>query len=169
LAYLDDEQGLVEAARAISALTHHNPDNGNACMLWCCAIRHAILTGDLDARVGLKHLDAAERSRWSALLDAAEQSRPADFTKNGWVVEALQGAWSAVATTPVPEEDPACRLAQQRCFRLVADQVDLDEPRPPSSQSAQVRIGIWDLSRDPGLVWLRPTRGRLRSEPGGGR
>lgn len=40
----------------------------------------------------------------AALLDATEQSRPADFTKNGWVVEALQGV-VAISTTPVPEED----------------------------------------------------------------
>jgi hypothetical protein len=33
-----------------------------------------------------------------------------------------------------------------------------------SSQSAQVRIGIWDFSNDPGLVWDRPrTVNRARS------
>jgi hypothetical protein len=45
----------------------------------------------------------------AALLDATEQSRPADFTKNGWVVEALQGV-VAISTTPVPEEDPAAKV-----------------------------------------------------------
>jgi ADP-ribosyl-[dinitrogen reductase] hydrolase len=121
LACLDDEQGLVEAARAISALTHHDPDNGNACVLWCCAIRHAILTGDLDVRTGLKHLDAEERARWSALLDTAEQLRPADFTKNGWAVEALQAAWSAIATTPVPKEDSAAKVFRADHLRLALE------------------------------------------------
>ena len=51
LAYLDDEAALVEAARAISELTHHDPDAGDACVLWCTAIRHAILTGELEARM----------------------------------------------------------------------------------------------------------------------
>ena len=45
LAYLDDEAALVEAARAVSELTHYDPDAGDACVLWCLAIRHAILTG----------------------------------------------------------------------------------------------------------------------------
>src|SRR5664279_1451580 len=42
LAYLDDDVALVEAARAISALTHYDPDACDACALWCCAIRHAV-------------------------------------------------------------------------------------------------------------------------------
>ncbi|MCV7260878.1 ADP-ribosylglycohydrolase family protein [Mycobacterium shimoidei] len=121
LAYLDDEKGLVEAARAISALTHHDPDNADACVLWCCAIRHAIMTGELDVRIGLDHLDPGQRARWSALLDAAEQSRPSDFTNNGWVVEALQAAWSAIATTPVPQEDPAAKVFRADHLRLALE------------------------------------------------
>ncbi|WP_348536337.1 ADP-ribosylglycohydrolase family protein [Mycobacterium sp. OTB74] len=39
LAYLDDEAALVEAARAVSELTHFDPDAGDACVLWCLAIR----------------------------------------------------------------------------------------------------------------------------------
>ena len=57
LAYLDDEAALVEAARAVSELTHYDPEAGDACVLWCLAIRHAILTGELDARIGLQHID----------------------------------------------------------------------------------------------------------------
>ena len=39
----------------------------------------------------------------------------------------------------------------------MADEVDLDEARAYSSlHSAQVRIGIWDLSNVPGLVCERP-------------
>jgi ADP-ribosyl-[dinitrogen reductase] hydrolase len=36
---------------------------------------------------------------WAARLEHAEQHFPADFAHNGWVVEALQGAWSAIAGT----------------------------------------------------------------------
>ncbi len=107
LAYLDDELGLVEAARAISELTHYDPDAGDACVLWCCAIRHAILTGLLDARIGLQHVDADRHDKWASLLDVAEKSRPADFASNGSVVEAMQAAWSAITTTPIPQDDPA--------------------------------------------------------------
>ena len=107
LTYLDDEDGLVEAATSISALTHFDPEAGEACVLWCLAIRHAVLTGELDVRVGLHRFDASRRDLWAGRLDVAEASQPADFANNGWVVEALQGAWSAIATTPVPADEPA--------------------------------------------------------------
>ena len=61
LAYLDDEAALVEAARAVSELTHYDPEAGDACVLWCLAIRHAVLTGELDVRIGLQHIDADRR------------------------------------------------------------------------------------------------------------
>ncbi|WP_167043489.1 ADP-ribosylglycohydrolase family protein [Salinibacterium sp. ZJ454] len=99
LAYLDDPAALAEAARAISDLTHYEADAGDACVLWTLAIRHAILTGELDVRVGLDALPGERRDRWAVLFDEAEQKTPADFVRNGWVVEALQGAWSAIAGT----------------------------------------------------------------------
>ena len=91
LVYLDDEAALVEAARAVSELTHYDPEAGDACVLWCCAIRHAVLTGALDARIGLQHILSERRDLWAARLDPAQKAQPSDFTNNGWVVEALQG------------------------------------------------------------------------------
>jgi ADP-ribosyl-[dinitrogen reductase] hydrolase len=102
LAYLDDPSGLAEAAMALSKFTHFDPVAGEACVLWSLAIRHAVLTGELDARVGFSHLPAHRRDQWGARLDVAEASQPPDFSKNGWVVEALQAAWCAIATAPVP-------------------------------------------------------------------
>jgi ADP-ribosyl-[dinitrogen reductase] hydrolase len=121
LAYLDDEAALVEAARAVSELTHHDPEAGDACVLWCCAIRHAILTGELDARIGLRHIDADPRDLWASRLDAAEASEPSDFTNNGWVVEALQAAWSAITTTRVPQDDPVAGVFRVDHLRLAID------------------------------------------------
>lgn len=121
LAYLDDEGAMVEAARAISELTHFDPDAGDACVLWCSAIRHAVLTGELDVRVGLRHLASERREMWSTRLDAAEAGRPAEFPSNGWVVSALQAAWSAIATTPVPEDDPASEQFRADHLRLSLD------------------------------------------------
>ena len=123
LAYLDDEDAMVEAARAISELTHFEPDAGDACVLWCSAIRHAVLTGELDVRVGLHHLEAGRRDTWAKRLDDAESAPPASFPNNGWVVTALQAAWSAIATTPVPVDD-------SRSWRF---------PRRPSSVGARRR------------------------------
>ena len=97
LAYLNDPAGLAEAARAISDLTHFDEDAGDACVLWCLAIRHAILTGEADVRVGLSALVPDRAALWSDRIDDAETKQPRDFTKNGWVVEALQAAWSAIA------------------------------------------------------------------------
>jgi len=96
LAYLDDPQRLAEAARAISDLTHFEEDAGDACVLWCLAIRHAILTGELDARVGLSALSLDRAALWADRIADAETKQPRDFTKNGWVVEAFQAAWSAI-------------------------------------------------------------------------
>ena len=92
----------MEAARAVSELTHYDPEAGDACVLWSCAIRHAILTGLLDARIGLQYIDSDRRDLWTTRLEVAEVSQPSDFKNNGWVVEALQAAWSAITTTPIP-------------------------------------------------------------------
>jgi ADP-ribosyl-[dinitrogen reductase] hydrolase len=116
LAYLENEPGLVDAARSISALTHHDPEAADACVLWCLAIRHAVRTGLLDVRVGLPYIDTSRRDRWTSRIDDAEAARPADFTRNGWVVEAFQAAWSAIATTPVPSDD--AQAGQFRCDHL---------------------------------------------------
>ncbi len=121
LAYLDDEAALVEAARLVSDLTHADPEAGDACVLWCLAIRHAILTGLLAARIGLQHIDIDRRDLWASRLAVAEASQPSDFASNGWVVEALQAAWSAIATTPVPQDDPAKSVFRVDHLRLALD------------------------------------------------
>lgn len=121
LAYLDDEDAMVQAARGISELTHFDPDAGDACVLWCSAIRHAVLTGELDVRIGLGHIDSGRRELWLARLDAAETSRPADFPNNGWVVTALQAAWSAIATTPMPTDDSAAGTFRADHLRMALD------------------------------------------------
>ncbi|WP_029106751.1 ADP-ribosylglycohydrolase family protein [Mycobacterium sp. URHD0025] len=99
LAYLDDEDAMVEAARAISGLTHFDPEAADAAVLWCCAIRHAVLTSELDVRIGLHHINSNRRELWSERIEHAEGSRPADIPNNGWVVAAFQAAWSAISTT----------------------------------------------------------------------
>lgn len=122
LAYLDDEAGLVAAARSISELTHYDPDAGDACVLWCTAIRHAVLTGQLDVRTGLAHLDAARRDLWSQRLDEAENTQPSTYSRNnGWVVAALQGAWSAIAGVDIPDEDPAVEVFRADHLRLALE------------------------------------------------
>lgn len=108
LAYLHDPDGLIEAAHAVSALTHFDPEAGEACALWCLAIRHAVLNGTFDGlRAALDTLPADRAAVWAARLDEAKTHPPAHFTRNGWVVQALQAAWSAISHTPVPDDNPA--------------------------------------------------------------
>ena len=117
LAYLDDADGLVEAATVLSQLTHPHPDAVEACVIWSLGIRHAVLHGTFDGvRQALDRLPADRADVWAARLDEAEHNPPAYFDRNGWVVQALQGAWSAITRTPVPELDPA--LEQYPCDHL---------------------------------------------------
>jgi ADP-ribosyl-[dinitrogen reductase] hydrolase len=120
LAYLDDPGGLAEAALAVSALTHFDRSAGEACVLWSLAIRHAILTGELDARAGLGYLPARTVDVWAARLVEAERSRPRDFSRNGWVVEALQAAWCAIVHRPYsdPGADPRPGVCDSDLLRL---------------------------------------------------
>ena len=119
LAYLDREPAeLMAAAGELSALTHVEDDAREACGLWCVAIREAVLTGTLDIRTGLALLPADRAALWLERIDTAESSRPRDFAKNGWVVEALQGAWSAIATTHAGGDGPAhVRAALEEAVR----------------------------------------------------
>lgn len=99
LAFLDDAAACVDAAGAISDLTHHDERAREACRLWSFAIRHAVLTGTLDGvRLYLSEAEASTNDYWSPLLDIAETGTPADFPKNGWVVHALQTSWWAITT-----------------------------------------------------------------------
>ena len=107
----EEEAALMRAAGAVSALTHWDRDAREACGIWCIAIRHVVLTGTLDIRRALNrpslfsegvsegHDDGEVSKRvelWNERLNAAESSLPNHFVKNGWVVQALQGAWSAI-------------------------------------------------------------------------
>ncbi|RVW08192.1 ADP-ribosylglycohydrolase family protein [Prescottella agglutinans] len=100
LAYLDDAEGCVRAARAIGLLTHHDERAVEACEMWTHAIRHAVLHGTFDGVRGyLDGASAGTRGYWAPLLDTAERGTPADFPNNGWVVDALLTAWWAITTT----------------------------------------------------------------------
>lgn len=107
LAYLPDPVGLVQAAHALSSLTHHDREAGEACALWSLAIRHAVLYGTFDGlRAAVAELPTDRARVWSGRLDEAQAHPPSQFRLNNWVVQAVQGAWSAIARTPVPQ-DPA--------------------------------------------------------------
>lgn len=105
LAYLDDPAGLAAAARRVSDLTHYDPDTGDACALWSLAIRHAIVTGELELRAGIGQLSAQRRERWLGLIADAEGRHPRHYeSRSGWVVASLQAAWAAVTGAATYQE-----------------------------------------------------------------
>lgn len=99
-ARLWDPDGLTELARVYSDLTHGDPEAADACVLWNHAQRHAILHGEFDLEAGLDRLPIERQGMWADRIRTAEAGEPGDFTNNGWVVGALQCAWSAITTTP---------------------------------------------------------------------
>ena len=100
LAHLGDADDLALAARAMSTLTHQNIFAIDACVLWTLAIDHAIRTGELvGPQVGLLMIDEHRRSQWEHWIDESETLDPRSFNPNGYVVTALQAAWSAIYST----------------------------------------------------------------------
>lgn len=102
LAYLDDPDAVAEAAHKVSALTHPDRRALEACVLWSLAIRHAVVTGEIDPYAGLGWLRFDSMLWWKGELKAAETLPPSTYAPNGYVVNALLAAWAAIAQTPEP-------------------------------------------------------------------
>ncbi|MCK0112486.1 ADP-ribosylglycohydrolase family protein [Ornithinimicrobium sp. F0845] len=96
LTRLEDREATTSAARAVAELTHADPLAGDSCVLWCEAIRVAVLEGRLDLTGGLDLLPGERRDQWASWIDEAETKAPGTFRNNGFTVVALQAAWSAI-------------------------------------------------------------------------
>ncbi len=133
LVHLDDRDRLAEAARAVARLTHGDPLAGDSCVLWCEAIRVAVLEGRFAVTDGLDLLPESRRAQWRAWLEDAldvdrNRSEPvpgARFRPNGFTVTALQAAVAAIVTTEVPEQMP-CRHLQLALHNAVRIGDDTD-------------------------------------------
>ncbi|MFD6967143.1 ADP-ribosylglycohydrolase family protein [Streptomyces sp. NPDC059949] len=122
LRYLDDPTDMVKAVTLISSLTHSDPECVEACILWCSGIRTAVLDGSFDGvRQGLQLLPADRRELWAGRLDEAEANPPHHWPSNGYVVTALQAAWSAITRTPVPELAPERGSFPAQHFQLATE------------------------------------------------
>ena len=100
LSALGNDALIAATARAISALTHAHQDAQDACVLWSIAIDRAIRLGSLEGpRAGLSQLSLEQATKWTQWIDEAETQDPQTFSPNGYVVTALQAAWSAIVQT----------------------------------------------------------------------
>ena len=119
LAHLGDPEGIAAAARLVSDLTHAETDAGDACVLWCLAIDHAVATGALDVAVGLAALPVERQDVWAQRIEEAQAHPCTHFDRNGWVVHAFQAAWSAIHATR--SHDEPLRSALEMCVRAGGD------------------------------------------------
>lgn len=181
LAHLHDSpEVLRDAAIAVSDLTHADPVAGEACAIWSLAIRHAVLYASFEGlRTALAYLPADRAAWWAERLDDAERRPPREFRHNGWVVEALQAAWSAITRTPVPEDDPANDSFAAHHYRAVVEAAvrggeDTDTVAAIAGALAGARWGVtavpwrwrrilhgWPGLRSPDLVALGVQAARL--------
>ena len=154
LAHLDDADAAAGAARLVGDLTHHDERAVDACVLWTLAVRHAVVHGQLDVRVGLASLDAESAAQWRTWLDEAESREPASFSPNGFVVTALQAAWSAIVHTPVPDDDPPRHLAD-----ALESAIRVGDDTDTVAAIAGALLGArWGLSAIP-TEWLEALHG----------
>jgi len=109
LAHLRDPHALVQAAMAVSDLTHGDQLAAEACAIWCLGIRTTVLLGGFEQLENLVGYlpDEASQIRWAGYLRDAESNPPKSFSPNGWVVSALQAALSAIRHTPIPPWKPS--------------------------------------------------------------
>ncbi|MEU6476102.1 ADP-ribosylglycohydrolase family protein [Streptomyces sp. NPDC047017] len=162
LAHLGDPAAMAEAAVAVSALTHPDPDCADACVLWCSGVRTAVLEGHFGGvRAGIELLPVERRALWAERLDEAEARPPHHFSPNGWVVTALQAAWSAISRTPVPELDPAEGRYPAQQLRLALEAaVRAGNDTDTVAAIAGALLGArWGCSGVP-LEWQRAVHGR---------
>lgn len=110
LAYLADPDTLVTTASELAAVAHRPAQIGEACALWGLAIRHGVLTGELDACVGLGGLPVAVQDRWAQRLAEAEAG-PIEIGAGGaGSGHTVAVAWSTIMRTPVLVYDPEQHL-----------------------------------------------------------
>ncbi|MDR3083113.1 MAG: ADP-ribosylglycohydrolase family protein [Streptomyces sp.] len=161
LAYLDDVDAMIRATTMISSLTHSDPECIEACILWCSGIRTAVLEGTFDGvRAGIALLPEDRQKVWHARLDEAEANPPHHWERNGYVVTALQAAWSAITGTPVPELAPERGSFPAQHFQLATEAaVRAGNDTDTVAAIAGALLGArWGVSAIP-LAWQQAVNG----------
>lgn len=126
LSALHDREQVARAAAAVCALTHADPAAIETCVLWCEAVRVAVVEGRFDLAGGLDLLPEGSRAVWAERIDAATGVDPATIGRNGGSVPAMLAAWAAITSTlDAPREHP-CEHLQDALFAAVRAGHDTD-------------------------------------------
>jgi ADP-ribosylglycohydrolase len=121
LGFLENPNGLAEAAIKYSQLTHAALECVEACVIWSYGIREAVLNGTYSGiETGIETLEQDRQSFWREIFDEAESKSPNDFPSNGWVIHAIQVAWSAIHQTQ-EFGDSQFKFAVEACIRAGND------------------------------------------------
>ena len=126
LATLGDRAATATAARAVCELTHAEPRAAESCILWCEAIRVALLEGRFDLAGGLDLLPERSRVFWGQAIGEATRADPASIGRNGYTVTALQAAWAAITSTLDAEREFECDHLVDALFAAVHAGHDTD-------------------------------------------
>ncbi|MFK5645232.1 ADP-ribosylglycohydrolase family protein [Ornithinimicrobium sp. LYQ121] len=154
LTRLADRDATARAARAVAALTHHDPLAGDSCVLWSEAVRRAVVDGVLDLRGGLDLLPAEHQGFWTETIDRAEQDDPSTFTGNGYTVTALQAAWASIHHT-LPTSDPGPDHLRAALHTAIGIGHDTDTVAAIAGGLLGARYGVSALP----LAWTRAVHG----------
>lgn len=95
-------------------------------MLWCEAIRVAVLEERVDVHVGLDLLPQSRRVQWRDWLNEAVRGPASQFSPNGFTVTALQAAVTAIIGTPAPIDEFPCLHLQHSLHNAVRIGHDTD-------------------------------------------
>ncbi|KHL18315.1 ADP-ribosylglycohydrolase [Mumia flava] len=161
LAYLDDPEALVDAASRIAALTHTDLLAPEASALWCLGIRRTVLEGEIvDLREELSYLRPDRAELWRDIIDQAEQEQPGRFRPNGFVVSALQAAWSAIVHTAQVEHRPSeGRFSSAHLVAALETAIEIgDDTDTVASIAGAMLGGRWGASAVP-AAWRRILHG----------
>jgi ADP-ribosyl-[dinitrogen reductase] hydrolase len=104
---------------------------------------------------GLELLPAEHRSLWGDRLAACSTLPPEKFNPNGWVVDALQAALSALIHTEMPAGQPCrhLRLAVERAVRIGNDTDTV------AAITGALAGALWGATAVP-LAWRQTLHGR---------
>lgn len=113
LTAIGDPERTARTARAIAELTHADPLAGDACVLWCEALRASVVDGETHHPLALDLLPTENRHSWQALADGTwRHGAPTGLAPNGFTVTALYAALHA-AEQGRAAADAACRGAER--------------------------------------------------------